>query len=274
MYKFWSFIADNVISLVTVAVGLVVLIVQGINQNVSSNLVAGTTLALVTLLATSEIVERQRRLSRIENLVEQDAKQYQVNMDQIVEKLGEGLDNTVFRQVSPNEAFEYMRYKFATAKRTILWVGVGSRKSTASGTKRAYEDVFEKVAGEGKVQIRWITTLDVKARVERASRLVFGKAKSPNVFVGYFPHSTDLPLFGFVIVDNDDLLIRPPIEEGGRVDYTIVSSRVVSQVFLHYFDALWSKSLKLDRTENTRRLLEETLENLTPGSSHSTAESS
>jgi hypothetical protein len=268
MAKFWAFVADNVVSLVTVIAGLAVLIVQSVNRNPDLLLISSATLILVTLLATSEIVERQRRLTRLEKLLEeslaqiqlgtrQNAEQFQKGTKEVIESLKLGFDETMVQAKSPSDYYEYLRYRFASAKQSILWFGIDPRRSSVADVRRPYEDAFENRVREGKVQIRWITSLGSKARKERAYEIIFGKNRSPSAFVGYVLDLPTIPVFAFVIVDNEELLIRPPLVEGGRVTYAIISSKAVVKVFLEYFDRVWEKSIKLDKSENTRRFLKE-----------------
>jgi hypothetical protein len=268
MSKFWMFIADNIVSLVTVAAGLVILVIQTTSPTPNLLLVSSATLVLVTLLATSEIIERQRRLSRIEKMLadilvqtqagtERTTTQVWQGAEQIIESLKLGFDKTAVQEKSPGEYYEYLRYRFTTAKQSILWFAVDPRKSSVADVRRPYEDAFEKALREGKVQIRWITTLGSKARKERAYEIVFGKNRSPVAFVGHIPDLVTIPVFTFIIVDNEELMIRPPLEEGGRVTYAVISSKAIVRVFLEYFDRAWEKAVKLDKSENTRRFLKE-----------------
>jgi hypothetical protein len=268
MSKFWAFVADNIVSLVTVVVGLGILIVQTTNQNPNLLLISSATLGLVTLLATSEIIERQRRLSRMEKLLEEAVKQVQLGARQNTEQLQNGtkevidilklgFDETMVQTKAPNDYYEYISYRFASAKQSIHWFGVDPRRSWKTDTRRPYEDAFEHVVKEGKVQIRWITSLGSKARKDRAYEIIFGRNNSPSAFVGYIPDSATIPVFAFVIIDNEELLIRPPLEEGGRVTYAVISSKAIVKVFLEYFDKVWEKAVKLDKSENTRHFLKE-----------------
>ena len=247
MYRFWSFIADNILSLLSVAIGVIVLVLQGLGL-ASTDTVASATLALVALIATSEVVERQRRLSKLEKSIEQSIEQYRA-----------GFDRYAVKQMPAPEAHEYVKFKVATSKKSIYWVSVGPRRSTPSSAKRPYEDALEQVALAGRVEEFgiWFPTLDSEPRIKRAQKLIFAKGGIANAFVKHISDSGELPYLSFLIIDDEEVIVRPPLTEGGRIYNIAITSSTITNLFLDYFDRLWEKGITLDKSEKTRQYLDQ-----------------
>lgn len=242
--KFWGFMKDNVLSLITVLVGLVVLILQSLGL-ASPQMVTNTTLALVALLATSEIVERQQQLSKLEKTLSDEK-----------EVIALGLDKLLVKEISSHDSYEYMRYLFLTSRKSILWASAERRRGTSSDTRRVYEDAVDSIVKKGDVRFTWITYFDGKARAERAHRFIFQIKPKANVYIGRLPEQpNDFPLLSFVIFDETTLITRAPFAQGGRGNYFVITSPSVISLFLNYFDRLLALSQKLEPTEETRHFL-------------------
>ena len=65
----WKFVSENIFSLLSIAIGVVVIILQGIGI-IQGDLVSMAILALLATLATSQIVETNRKFEGLEDLLE------------------------------------------------------------------------------------------------------------------------------------------------------------------------------------------------------------
>ncbi len=65
----WKFVSENMLSLLSIAIGVVVIILQGIGI-IQGDLVSMAILALLATLATSQIVETNRKFEGLEDLLE------------------------------------------------------------------------------------------------------------------------------------------------------------------------------------------------------------
>ena len=67
---FWSFIGENIVALSTVFAGVFVLVWQATTDPSNLDPISAAMLALICLLATSEVVERRKRLDKIQNSID------------------------------------------------------------------------------------------------------------------------------------------------------------------------------------------------------------
>jgi len=241
----WSFIKENILSLVTVATGVVVLILQALGHS-TPEMLSVTTLALVALLATSGIVETRQHLAKIDEKVKGFS-----------EEVAEQFDNLAINDITADEAYEYMSFLARSCKKSIFWASPGPRKGTSSEIERVYEKTIESAVVDRAVKLSWVTCFDGKARADRAIRLLFGDKALSNLFIGHIDEQNgDLPLLSFIIYDEKTLITRVPFPEGGRGKYKIITSPGIVSFFLEYFEKLHECSKKLEKSDETHEFLE------------------
>jgi len=238
--RIWLFFKENIISLVSVLIGIIVLILQGVGL-ITSQTVADTTLALVALLATSEIVERQGRLSKIEQLIQEQRKDISTSIDKIMVK-----------ELSADDCHEYMRFLFLSSKKSILWASPEPRRSSPSDTKRPYEASVDHILKQGKIRFTWISCFHGKARIERATKIFSKYSRNPRVFVGYIPEQASS--ISFVIFDETTLVTRLLFSQGGTSDYLVITSPSIVRLFISHFQKLLEQARKLDTIESIHLL--------------------
>jgi len=244
-YQFWTFVKENVVSITTVLVGFIALILQGLGI-ISQQTIAGTTLALVALLATSEIVERQQQMAKIEK-----------SMLDEKEALAHSVDKLMIDELTSEELFEFYRYQLLTVKESVLWASPEPRRGSSPGTRRPYEDAFDKVVSVGKIHLSWISCMTDKARAERALRLIKKNSDNSKLYIGKFNAPLDgFPLFSFAIFDNKILVTRAPLGKGKAGKYLIIRNLAIVEMFADYFYHLLEKSEKLESTPKTLADLE------------------
>jgi hypothetical protein len=245
--KLWSFVKDNVLSLITVTAGIVVLVLHEVGM-VTPGGVGSATLALVALLATSEIVERQRRLAKLEGMLQRNQ-----------EALARGIDALAVQELSAPDAFEYFRFLLLTAQKSVFWAATEPRRGSAPNAKRPYEDAIDAIVRQGQVQFTYVSCFSDRARVDRALRLLSSHEENPRLYIGYVPKPPEgFPAFSFLICDECVMITRAPYAEGTRGKYLAIRSRTTIELFLKYFEVLLEGAMRLESPEQARQVLANT----------------
>ena len=226
-------------------IGVIVLVLQGVISE-SDQLVIRTILGLVILLATSELIERQRKLSKIENAIYRKKQ-----------SMSNNLDNLIVDEMDVDELVEFMRYKTLTAKESILWASPEPRRGTSSDAIRSYEKAIDEVLKTGKIRFTWLSTMSGSARAKRAIRLLRKHSSNSNLYIGKIGEiKNNFPLFSFIIYDNKVLTIRAPYREGRKGRYFAITSPTVIEMFVDYFNRLLETADKLEPKEEIFKYLE------------------
>jgi hypothetical protein len=222
---------------------------QGIGM-VTTQAVASATLALVALLATSEIVERQTRLSRLEKAIEEQRAD-----------LNQTVDNLTIKKLVADECYEYVRYLFLSTKKSIYWVSAEPRRGTTSDSNRPYESAIDLVLKRGNVRFTWLTCFDGESRIQRATRILSKQQHNPKVYIGFLPKPiNDIPSFSYFIFDEITLVTRAPFSKGELGAYLVITSPTLINLFIDHFRRVLEKAIPLDTTEKLDALLKETIQ--------------
>lgn len=133
----WRFIANNIISLATVfaGVGAIILMTIGV---VSPNVTAGVTLALLTLLATSQLVENRIRLSRIEEAIA------------LIPEQVSGASVTLLPNVE--SVMDYLIDRTEGAEVQIDQASIDSRRSRNHVSRKKYDSARMRVIKRDKIR--------------------------------------------------------------------------------------------------------------------------
>jgi hypothetical protein len=106
--KIWEFVGSHFISLATVLLGVAVILLDQINL-VPDKSIPLVTLAIVTLLATSEIIENRRNIANLND-----------RLDSLGKQVSEALKGIqVINFASTEEALGYLLSKTKSARRSI-----------------------------------------------------------------------------------------------------------------------------------------------------------
>jgi hypothetical protein len=242
--KVWKFIGTNVVSLTTVLLGVVVLLLDGLNV-IPDSVLSSTVLALLVLLATSELVESRRRLSELDGRLEDISSQ---------------LANTIGIEVktfsSHDEAIEYITRRTLEASHSIDHAAIDYKRSRQTPARLRYEKIREKTILSDRVKYRYLGVLYSKRRLEFGRRFILEK-KTSKFYAGYYlkPYP-EIPFPFFMVFDKRETVTRYPFEPGQDAGYMSIRSPEVADLFLGYFERLWESSQMLQTEEDYVRLAE------------------
>lgn len=242
--NFWEFISRNFISLSTVILGVFVITLSQINI-IPQNTVQVVILALLCLLATSEIVESRRSLSKIEE------KLNDISM-QLSNVIG-GIKVTSLK--SPDDVLNYMIKRTKEARFSIDQSSLDYQRGRTSPIRQQYEKTRDAAILSDRIKYRYISVLYSKNRLDRSYEY-FHKKKLCNYYIGFYPPpQTEIPLFNFVIFDKEEVLLRYPFSSGQDPEYVLIQSPIVVKLFSGYFEKLLENSYKVENDSNFRDLL-------------------
>lgn len=233
--KLWSFIGDNLISLATVAAGIIAVVAQQLGW-LSGPTVSSAILGLLCLLATSEIVERTRRLDKIERLIAEKS-------ERTIKSLS-GVEATVLP--TSEEAFEYMADHIEQARRRIDHAALAPAIPRRTSSARKWEQAISKVLRANQVLYRYIASFTDASRLDRVRQHL----ASPSVkkyYVGHFDTSgTSIPMLSFLIVDDQEIIMHYPYVPGQAEMFLAVKHPDIVRLFSVYYERLWQEATKLN----------------------------
>ena len=242
--KIWGFIGDNIISLLTIFVGIVVVVLSQLKV-IPDSIIPATLLTVLLLLATSELVEERKKLSAIEE-----------KLDNVLEQnlaLTEGIKSITFQ--SRDEAVLYHAKRVREAKVSIDQASIDHKRTRGSSVKEQFDKDRREVVLSGQIKYRYVGILYSKRRLEMGREFVINQ-KAKNFFAGYFHQPIgEIPLMSFVIVDKKEVITRYPYEFGQDSGYIAIQSPQIAKLFLGYFERLWEHSVKLRDESDYKALL-------------------
>ena len=208
-------------------------------------------LALLCMLATSELVERRKKIAKIEEKLD--------DVRELILANTHGVKTITFQ--SNDEAILYQAKRFREAKVFLDIAGIDHRRTGDTPARKQFEEAREDAALSGKVKVRYIGVLYARNRLDIGLKYVINH-KATNFFAGYFkkPYN-EIPLMSFVIVDKQEVITRFPFEFGQDTGYIAIQSPYIAKLFLGYFERLWECSDKLRDNKDYQRLFEGTEEN-------------
>ena len=204
-------------------------------------------LALVCMLATSELVERRKKIAKIEEKLDDVRELFIAN--------SHGVKTITFQ--SNDEAVLYQAKRFREAKAFLDMAGIDRRRTGDTSARKRYEEARENVILSGEVKVRYIGVLYGKNRLNFGREYVINH-KAKNFFAGHFkkPYN-EIPLMSFIIVDRQEVITRYPFQFGQDTGYIAIQSPYIAKLFLGYFERLWECSDKLRNNNDYQKLYEE-----------------
>jgi len=240
----WDFMGSNFISLATVLAGVVVIVLDQMGL-LPSNIVSSTILGLLALMATSEIVENRKRLSKIEDGLEGLSKQ--------TLEATQGVSVLIFRTNA--EALEYAARRMREATQSIDVAAIDKRRSRQSPSLDKYYKGREAAIKSNRVKFRYIGVLDTPRRLESCLKYITNP-KLHSYFAGFYQNpEPEIPLVTFTVFDREEVFTRCPFRVGADEGFVAIRSPAVARVFLSYFEELWDKSQKAQTEDDCRQLL-------------------
>lgn len=246
--KIWSFILNNPLSLITITVAVIVIVLEQAGL-LPDKLIPTTILAVVTLLATTEIVENRRKVSKIEEELKSISNQ--------ITSVTQGVRVRTFS--TADEAYNYFRKKTQEATDSIDQASLDNLRSLKIPSRTAYEKARKEVivSDHLKVRYRYVGFLNTPRRLQMSLDFISTR-KLYRYYAGfYLPPVPKITLISFIIFDEREVFTRIPYELGGNPGYIAISSPDVAKLFLGYFEKLWADSIKVQTKEEHADLLEQ-----------------
>ncbi len=234
--RIWAFVSDNIIALSTVVAGVGVIIWQAIAAPSNLDPTSAAILALLCLLATSEIIESRKRLDRIQETI-----------DEQIPKILAVLPTSRIRRFPDSESgttYLYKRLEDAKTSIDFASVDVVSR-ATAEQARNKLVETRIKIAASGTVRFRYLFRANT-GRIARVKDMLKG-AVAGKFFTACLPRDAgNLPVMSFIIFDNEEVFTRNPYEVGEEEIYVAIENPDVAGLFSKWFDRLWNLSVKID----------------------------
>ena len=248
--KAWEFIGDNIISILTIIIGVLVVILSRLNI-LPTSIIPEALLALLCMLATSELVERRKKIAKIEEKLDDVRELFIAN--------SHGVKTITFQ--SNDEAILYQAKRLQEAKAFVDIAAIDRRRAGDTSARKHFEEARENVVLSDKVKVRYIGVLYGKNRLDFGREYVI-KNKAKNFFAGYFkkPYN-EIPLMSFIVIDKQEVITRYPFQFGQDTGYIAIQSPYIARLFLGYFERLWECSDKLRNNNDYQKLFEEIEEN-------------
>jgi hypothetical protein len=242
--KIWDFIGTNVISLATILLGVIVIALDQLGL-IPNSIVSSAILALLALLATSEIVERKSKLSQMEESLESISKQ-------LVDAV-HGVKVRTF--LNYDEAIDYLAKRTREARYSIDQASIDRKRMTrlTPATERFSQARTEVILSD-RTKYRYLAVLYARRRLDQSREWVSNQTLH-NLFTGFYPEpSLEIPLLSFTVIDKEEVFTRYPFELGQDSGYIAIRNSQVANLFLGYFERLWDDAQKIENEEDYDRL--------------------
>jgi len=239
---FWSSISKNLTSLATVIAGLLTLILvrAGI---LGSAAIPVVTLGLLILLATSELLDKSRKLESIESLLTS-------GMDNLLQAAGGA---TVTKMTLLDEGLDYVAKRICSSTATIEHLALHPPGPRWSKKRSGYEKAIHDVLKSNRVRFRYIAELRPH-RVERLAILLADKSIK-QFFPAYYVRSGDcFPAMSFMIFDEEEVLVYCPKTIGEPETVIAIRHPHVVKMYVDYFRLLWVQAKPLSTVEELKGL--------------------
>lgn len=234
--RFWEFVGDNFMSIATIIAGVLVFVLSSIGL-ISDKLVISAILGLLSLLATSEIVDKTRKLNRIEELTRK-------GFEQTVRDL-QGVHVRTWSWTDTNGYLRYLQKRFREARLSIDHAALSPPLPRWFEEMKGYEEAIQNVLTENKVRYRYIAVFEDPARVERVKRCLTNKVVK-RYFVGYYDIDAEaIPIPSFSIIDEEEVLLYFPTAYGELEAWISIRHKDVARAYTSHFRRLWEQSHKL-----------------------------
>jgi hypothetical protein len=237
--KFWDFVGSNIFSLSTILLGIIVIVLDQLNI-MPDTAVQSAILALLALLATSEIVESRKKLSNIEEGLE--------NINEHLMDVSRGVQVVTF--LSSDEAINYLAKRTMNATISIDQASLDHLRTTnQTPARQRFKETRNKTILADRVKYRYVGVLYSKRRLTQAKEYVIDHKLHKFFARFYTKPSSDVPLISFTIFDNKEVFTRYPFEHGEDTGYISIQSPHIAKLFMGYFERIWGSAHKLE-TDN------------------------
>jgi len=230
----YIFLKDNLFSLITVAVGVIVLILSQLNL-LPVNTLEPTILALVVFLATSQLVDNGKKLNLIHDAV--------VHGTQDTIKSLNGV--SIIPLAEPENGLHYLALRIRDAKAQLDLVSLSPKIPRDNIGARDWEKAIERVLLANQIRFRYICNFNDETRFERVRKHLVNP-RITKFFVGcYHVSSNSVPMPNFLIVDNDEVIVIFPYSIGEPEMWLSIKHPEIVRSYERYFRRLWDDSTKI-----------------------------
>lgn len=232
--KIWAFLGDHLISGATIIGGAIVLILSIANIT-NTAVTMQAILALLVLLATSEIVERNRRLDSIIYEISQITK-------------GQ-TDTKVFDDV--DEHYRFLTERISLAKSTIDIVNFRPSLPRNPISRQQYSQVIEERILNSPIRVRRVV-IPYDTKTISWIKDALNKFNGHNFWVGYFHKPPEyIPALNMLLIDAHEAFVGGfyqlgQFDERGTV---WLSDPHIAKALQDYYNYLWNKAHLLNPNE-------------------------
>ena len=233
--EYWKFIKDNLSSLLTITSGIILTIFRLVGIIKDAEIIVAI-LGLVTLLATTDLLDKSRKLDRIEDTVK-------TSFNQVISTL-KGVEVYAFSDSS--SAFEFMAENILSAESSIDHVALAPSVPRWHGQHKKYTDAITKVLKGNKIRYRYMARLPEQYRLER----IVNHLTDPSIrqyFVKHFPDSNELLFHNFMVFDNKTVIVNYPYEPGEPEKFVAIRHPDIVGFYSTMFSTLWKSAKLLDK---------------------------
>lgn len=237
--RFWSLVAAQIVPIVTVTAGLIVAVLQYINPPWFKNDYTLTAiLGLLVLIATSELVERARSLTKIESRLEAGFRDVLIALDTNDVEVLKGVD----------QIYEFWSDEITRLTETYDSINMNPIYPVPVSVPN-FRRKAAKAAKKSRIRRRYIVVFHDLQTLERIEQHL-KEYPEGTFFVGFFePGSVPFPMITFAIGDKKMVTYGGyygPHESPGIAMNVLTRHPETVALFSSYFESLWQKSIKLN----------------------------
>jgi hypothetical protein len=244
-HQFLTWIKNSVFSLTIGVVGIVVLILES-SGLIPPSSIGRATLALVALLAVSEVLERRRLLSELQGAVEEQKARLQEHDDRVLEGLDgasrevidglQGVKVKVFPTIAEFASYYTECIQGAQCVRDTYLQTTSPRDMDVAWIKASarIRDASDQVCRDSDVDWRDIVVFSRQSILEHMKKRI---READNYGIAYFdtPRDVQPPHVSFAIVDEELFLL-------GAKTFLSVEQPDVVAFFRDYHEAMWNQA--------------------------------
>jgi hypothetical protein len=238
--QLWGLIKDNLTALLTITSAIIVIVLRQLKVVPDTELLIAI-LGILTLLATTELIDRSRKLDRIEKAIE-------AKFQQVVSTL-EGVEIHAFSTSA--SAFEFISQNILDAETSIDHAALAPSVPRWPNQYKRYEDAIAKVLKGNRIRYRYLALLPEKHRLERIAKYL----NDPNIkqyFAKYLKDWGGNSFHNFMVFDEKLAVVNFPYEPGEPEKFLAIRHRDIVEFYLAIFTHFWKTAQILDNQELTQ----------------------
>jgi hypothetical protein len=251
---FWGFIVKNIISIATVIGGLFVLVLSMVGTLTDSKIILQVLLALLILLATSELVEGRKRL---DTLLETQKELLGLAERKLCEV-------KVFDNVE--EHYTFLEGRIRLGKSYIDIINFRPHLPRPSSGRQNYTKLLEEIMDKDSIRVRRVIIPYNFGTISWIKDLL-NRFNGKNFWIAYYEKPPKyIPLLNILIIDEGEAFVggffrKDHPDDRGTI--WLCDPELISTL-KKYYDYLWDQSIKLNPNEIIKDQILKELEETTP----------